>query len=454
MSPSIQSVVCAVLTVLALSANAQDKAPTPVVASTPAVQSVNIQDVKPDASDAPGYADQSNAARAKVQPGNNAPMWRDVGKGVAGYSSLPTDTAPEAGVLIQPFVQYPGSRLTNAGEAWRQVRNQWIIPYGGALLLIAVGAIAIFYWRRGTIGLHGTPTGREIERFTPFERSAHWTNAIAFVVLALSGLTMAFGKFLLQPILGDTLFGWITYVFKNAHNFAGPLFAVSLVVVFATFLKDNLPSKGDLTWLLKGGGMFGGQEVPSHRFNAGEKVMFWGGVFFLGAVVVASGFVLDKIVPGLIYERTRTSYLPRLGGLFESNSTLALLFMISALSTMVMPGTPGFDAAHLLIEGTIEEHGWLTAIAILLGNVLGAAFLLWAFQRLFIAHPRRHHQPYSTKHHPVIKERIIAVVICGLLIATGFYTTPWLKYIDQEAREIGEHYPQHHSHHDNGLSHE
>lgn len=157
---------------------------------------------------------------------------------------------------------------------------------------------------------------------------------------------------------------------------------------------------------------------------------------------------------GLIYERTRTSYLPRLGGLFESNSTLALLFMISALSTMVMPGTPGFDAAHLLIEGTIEEHGWLTAIAILLGNVLGAAFLLWAFQRLFIAHPRRHHQPYSTKHHPVIKERIIAVVICGLLIATGFYTTPWLKYIDQEAREIGEHYPQHHSHHDNGLSHE
>jgi NADH-quinone oxidoreductase subunit M len=157
---------------------------------------------------------------------------------------------------------------------------------------------------------------------------------------------------------------------------------------------------------------------------------------------------------GLIYERTRTSYLPRLGGLFESNSTLALLFMISALSTMVMPGTPGFDAAHLLIEGTIEEHGWLTAIAILLGNVLGAAFLLWAFQRLFIAHPRRHHQPYSTKHHPVIKERIIAVVICGLLIATGFYTTPWLKYIDQEAREIGEHYPQHHSHHVNGLSHE
>lgn len=157
---------------------------------------------------------------------------------------------------------------------------------------------------------------------------------------------------------------------------------------------------------------------------------------------------------GLIYERTRTSYLPRLGGLFENNSAIGLLFLISALSTMVMPGTPGFDAAHLLIEGTIEEHGWLIAIAILVGNVLAAAFLLWAFQRLFIAYPKRFVQPYSSIHHPVIQERIIALAICGLLMATGFYTTPWLKFIDQEASEIGEHYPEHRHHHANEPGHD
>lgn len=152
---------------------------------------------------------------------------------------------------------------------------------------------------------------------------------------------------------------------------------------------------------------------------------------------------------GLIYERTRTAFIPRLGGLFETNSTIALLFLISALSTMVMPGTPGFDAAHLLIEGTIEERGWLIAIAILIGNVLAAAFLLWAFQRIFMAVPKRSKQPYGTAHHPVVKERIITVLICLLLIGTGFYTTPWLKYIDQDAVEIGEHYPLHGSHHMN-----
>jgi NADH-quinone oxidoreductase subunit M len=146
---------------------------------------------------------------------------------------------------------------------------------------------------------------------------------------------------------------------------------------------------------------------------------------------------------GLIYERTRTAYLPRLGGLFDTNTTLAVLFLVSALSTMVMPGTPGFDAAHLLVEGIIEEDGWLLAIAILLGNVTSAAFLLWAFQRAFMAAPKRAAQPYSCAHHPVWKERFITAVIGLLLIGTGFYTTPWLNFIDQDAAVIGRQFPMH-----------
>ena len=325
-------------------AQAQDK-------PAPAVQSANIMDVKPDASQAPGYAEQTNGERAKVQPGNNAPMWRDVGKGVAGYSSLPVRQAPEAGVLIQPFVEYPGSRLTNAGEAWRQVRNNWIIPYGGSLLFIVALAIAIFYWRKGAIRLHGTPTGREIERFTPFERSAHWSNAIAFVVLAVSGLVMAFGKFILQPVIGDTLFGWLTYALKNAHNFAGPLFAVSLVVVFFTFVKDNLPAKGDLVWLLKGGGILSGKEVPSHRFNAGEKIVFWGGVFLLGAVVVASGFVLDKIVPGLIYERSTMQMANMVHG-------VATVLMMAMFMGHIYIGTIGMEGAYSAMRTGYVDETW------------------------------------------------------------------------------------------------
>ena len=247
-------------------------------------------------------ADESNAERAKSQPGNNAPIWRavrDSGTQPA-YSSLP---GAEQGVLIQPFVQYPGSAFTTAGEAWRQVRNHWIIPYGGALLLITLLALAIFYKTKGPLGSDET-TGRVIERFTPFERAAHWTNAGAFVALAVSGIVMAFGKYFLLPVFGSTLFGWLTYALKNIHNFAGPLFAVSIVIVFVTFVRDNLPAKGDLNWLLKGGGMLGSHEVPSGRFNAGEKLVFWAGIFLFGFIAVGSGLVMDKLIPGLEYLRT------------------------------------------------------------------------------------------------------------------------------------------------------
>ena len=242
-------------------------------------------------------SDDSNAARAKSQPGNNAPFWRAVRESgnSQGISNLPGN---EKGTLIQSFVQYPGSSFTSAGEAWRQVRNRWIIPYGGALLLIVLGAIGIFYWRKGPLGGHEVNTGRVIERFTPFERSAHWANAIAFCVLAVSGVVMAFGKYFLLPVMGSTLFGWLTYALKTAHNFVGPLFAVSLLVVFFTFLRDNVPAKGDWNWLRRGGGMLGEADVPSHRFNAGEKIVFWGGVFALGLVVIASGLVMDQLVPG------------------------------------------------------------------------------------------------------------------------------------------------------------
>ena len=327
-------------------------AATPVVPATAGgIQSQNIFEVKPDASTEPGYDKQTNAERAKVQPGNNAPMWRQVGQGVTGSSSLPKSEAPEAGNLIQPFVQYPGSRLTNSGEAWRQVRNNWLIPYGGSLLLIVGLAIGIFYFSKGMIKNHAPDTGRKIERFTPFERAAHWSNAIAFVILAVSGVVMAFGKFFLLPIMGGTLFGWLTYALKNMHNFAGPLFAVSLVIVFLTFLRDNWPQKGDLNWLLKGGGLMSSAEPASNRFNAGEKLVFWGGVFFLGLVVVSSGFVLDKLLPGLVYER----------------STMQIAHMIHAIATVLMMamfighiylGTIGMQDAYKGMRTGYVDETW------------------------------------------------------------------------------------------------
>ncbi len=325
--------------------------PAPVVPAA-GVQSQNIMDVKPDASSAPGYAQQTNGERGKVQPGNNAPMWRQVGSGVTGFSSLPAAQAPEAGNLIQPMVQYPGSRLTTSGEAWRQVRNNWIIPYGAALIALSALALAILYFTKGALGKDHPKTGRKIERFTAFERAAHWSNAFAFLALAISGLVMAFGKFFIQPVIGGTLFGWLTYVLKNVHNFVGPLFAVSLAAIIIVFVKDNIANKADFVWLSKAGGMLsGGHEVPSHRFNAGEKGLFWWGITIPGIVVVATGLILDKLIPGLGILRGDMQIAHMI------HASLAL-WMIALLIGHIYMGTIGTRGALSAMKTGYVPEGW------------------------------------------------------------------------------------------------
>lgn len=376
---------------------AQSNPPTPTVpvasavAVTPmdagGIKSQNILDVKPDASAEPGYAAQSNGERSKVQPGNNAPMWRQVGAGVTGYSSLPKTQAPEAGNLIQPFVQYPGSRLTNAGEAWREVRNNWIIPYGAALLAISALALVILFVAKGPMGHDHPETGRRIERFTPFERAAHWSNAFAFCALAVSGFTMAFGKFFILPIIGSTLFGWLTFVLKNLHNFTGPLFAVSLLVVVLTFVKDNIAGLSDFIWLSKAGGMLGDHEVPSHRFNAAEKGLFWWAVTVPGLIVVGSGLVLDKLIPGF--------------GAVRSEMQIALMvhavlafWMMALLIGHIYMGTVGVRGAYKAMKTGYVSEGWAKEHHELWLNDIKAGKIP----------AQRSLEPLATQHVQVLKE--------------------------------------------------
>jgi formate dehydrogenase subunit gamma len=255
----------------------------------------------------------------------------------------------------QPFVQYPGSRVTNAGEAWRQTRNHWLIPYGGALILISVLSLAIMFFTKGPFGHDYPASSRKIERFTPFERAAHWVNAAAFIALAVSGLTMAFGKFFILPVIGATLFGWLTYVLKYVHNFVGPMFAVSLAIVVLTFMKDNVANAADFNWLKKAGGMLGDKQVPSHRFNAAEKGIFWWVVTFPGILVVITGLVLDRLIPGVGELRQQMQIASMV------HSVLAF-WMVAVLVGHIYMGTIGTRGAlegmkdGYVTEGWAQEH--------------------------------------------------------------------------------------------------
>ena len=208
-------------------------------------------------------------------------MWKEVR---SGAPQVTTVLGRETNVLIQP-----------EGQTWRAMRVP-IATAGGWLIAAVLLALMGYYAWRGPIELHGRPTGRMIERFSAVKRVAHWAMAISFVALAISGLVLTFGKAVLLPLIGYTLFSWLATLAKILHNFTGPMFTVALAVFIALFVGDNLPKADDAQWLAKFGGMLdrsGKTHVPSGKFNAGEKALFWLLVCFLSVALVVTGLILD-----------------------------------------------------------------------------------------------------------------------------------------------------------------
>ncbi|MGH7185078.1 MAG: formate dehydrogenase subunit gamma, partial [Pseudomonadota bacterium] len=287
--------------------------------------------------------------RSVNQPGNNNEVWREVKSGQPNYTSIP---GREAGVLVQPQARFPGQEvMTTAGEAWRNFRNGPITFYGGWLVVLVCAVVAAIYFAMGPIKLHEKPSGRMLERFSLSERWAHWVMGISFCVLGVSGLIILFGKHVLLPVLGYTLFAWLTSLAKNLHNFVAPLFIVSLLVFIVMYIKDNLPEKGDLTWIANGWKMFKGEHLPSGRFNAGEKAWFWGGVVVLCLAVSVSGVVM--LFPNMEAFELRAT--------FQQASVvhaIAAVLVIGAGFGHIYMGTIGVEGAYRNMRDGVTDETW------------------------------------------------------------------------------------------------
>ncbi|HMW56078.1 MAG: NADH-quinone oxidoreductase subunit M [Candidatus Accumulibacter phosphatis] len=165
-----------------------------------------------------------------------------------------------------------------------------------------------------------------------------------------------------------------------------------------------------------------------------------------GALLLAVNFGLAitvmLLMVGYVYRRTGTTHLDRLGGLFDRVPFIALAFLIGGLALLGMPGTPGFDAVHLVLEASIETFGALPTIATALGNVAAAGFLLWAFQRAFLA-PRPRDLPAARIARTGKMEYFVGGATLLVLLAAGFYPEPWLQLTDTATQALSAHF-----HHD------
>lgn len=184
------------------------------------------------------------------------------------------------GVLIQP-----------AGRDWRSFHEQTLYWTGAIAIVGMLALLVIFYLMRGMVKIQRGRSGHTIERFNGFERFAHWLTASCFIVLAISGLNITFGKSILLPVMGaDAFAGWAQWG-KYAHNYLSFPFTIGVVLIFLMWIGGNIPNRVDVDWLRRGGGILGNDHPPAYRFNAGQKMIYW--VVVLGGTAVAiSGYIL------------------------------------------------------------------------------------------------------------------------------------------------------------------
>jgi formate dehydrogenase subunit gamma len=268
------------------------------------------------------YAVAYTSPEAGGVPNPGTDLWRAVRNANVGSTQV---QGIDTGVLINSY-----------GESWRHFRMEQLIPIGAILMGSVLALIVLFYLVRGPMRIQGGPSGKKIQRFTVFERTTHWFTVSLFWLLALTGLILLYGRFVLIPLLGPDGFGITASACKEAHNLFGPMFLVAILMMFVTFVKDNVYARGDMKWLLKGGGMFGGGHVSAGRFNAGEKIWFW--IAIMGGLVLsATGLILDFAVFGQGREVMEISHV--LHG-------IAALVVITVSFGHIYLGTAG-------VEGTI-----------------------------------------------------------------------------------------------------
>lgn len=225
-------------------------------------------------------AEERDPASPIMVPNPASDLWRAVRQRDAPAAGTTQARGVETGVLIE-----------RSGDDFRNYRRNDFIGLAGLFVAAAAGVVLLFYLIRGRIPIPDGRSGKRIKRFPDIDRTLHWFTAILFIFLALTGLTLLFGRFVLMPLFGAEVFSIIASASKEGHNLFGPLFLIAIMSLLVRWAARNLPARGDLKWLIKGGGIIGNAHVSAGFFNTGEKIWFWS-VMVLGLTVSISGLVL------------------------------------------------------------------------------------------------------------------------------------------------------------------
>ncbi|MEM8651434.1 MAG: formate dehydrogenase subunit gamma [Pseudomonadota bacterium] len=286
---------------------------------------------------------------------SDSELWRQIREGNTG-NVVGQDKS--GGIMIQ-----------SQGQEWREIRNGLLPRYSAISLLGILFLLSIFFAIRGRIKIEHGRSNRTLTRFSMLERASHWLLASSFIILAITGLNLIFGKDLLIPIMGPEAFATFTVFGKYVHNYVGFAFMVAVFMVAVLWIVHNIPNRHDLMWILRAGGMLGGGHPPARKFNAGQKIIFWI-VILCGVSISMSGWALLNPFTTTMFADTfaisnnlfGTEFPTTLAPIQEQQyqtlwHAIMAVFMIVVIIAQIYIGSVGMEGAiDAMTTGEVDEN--------------------------------------------------------------------------------------------------
>jgi formate dehydrogenase subunit gamma len=280
----------------------------------------------------PAYAQQGAPVNPTASAVKEQQLLQELGR-IQGRGTIPD---VKSYVIEQPM-----------GREWRQFHEVTLRWIGAIALLGMLAILVIFYLWRGMVKIEKGRSGRKIVRFNGFERFVHWMTATCFIILALSGLNITFGKPLLLPLIGPEAFTTWSELAKYAHNYLSFPFTIGVVLIFLMWIGGNIPNRVDVEWVKRGGGIVGHDHPPAYRFNAGQKMIYWIVVIGGGASAVTGYLLLFPFYAAGIEGMQIAQVV---------HAVVAMLF-IAAMLGHIYIGTIGMEGAfEAMGEGTVDVN--------------------------------------------------------------------------------------------------
>ncbi len=140
------------------------------------------------------------------------------------------------------------------------------------------------------------------------------------------------------------------------------------------------------------------------------------------------------LIVGIVYERRHSRMIAEYGGLWRPMPVFTIVFLIAALSSMGMPGLNGFIGEITVLKGVYEiAFSW--AFACVAGIALGAAYLIWLFQRTMLGEPAEKNLRLSDLN---LREIAYFTPLLVWAFWIGLYPKPFFDVLERPVAQIVE----------------